>query len=575
MTELITATLLLVQQLKKAAQEDSLDAQTYTDFKDVNKEVADILIQKLGEITNLDALIVALVNIIEKDIKSTFIQTLIKPDIDIILLSLGKTTELTNALLPKGTEDEIDDHQEINEKINKVLEAEELLKAVSEALNNIKNCSKRGFTDTSIANFKNTYKKHGDVITKNLINTQHATEWLIAISNYASTEPTLTEKARQAFNEVSKKTELPEEIVDQWIVEFKDVADEDTLPPLEILNKSEIVRKNELANIIPTNDSIFISTMAQMAHSMQISQPLRIDSLKNSTQNVRTWFEDFERHTIQWNKNDKGFKVPTYFDDVAVRKWRLMVEKDKYNYEAIKKYMISKLQSRDDDTVYCTRAQFYTIKQEINETVEDFQYRLCQCKQDWPQHEHITFENDKSRVFLKGLQAEIRLQMATVSTTHFNELIKIAKQVEQSIKQRQELNTLEASIAAPITTEIKRDTNQIKCYLCHKDGHIARNCNLKQQRNKTPKMDCFICGKNTHYPVNCDSELRQLLNKTQTESTKPINSFNVTNRTKSKYCSSCKQTTHNTEECRYRSMTCNKCKKIGHHEKYCRTNLNE
>ena len=76
-----------------------------------------------------------------------------------------------------------------------------------------------------------------------------------------------------------------------------------------------------------------ISTSLELfANSTRIKSRLRLDCLKNNTQDIQAWFE---RQTSLWSEENKGHEVSAWLKDSSLRYWELMKETDKYDYGKI------------------------------------------------------------------------------------------------------------------------------------------------------------------------------------------------------------------------------------------------
>ena len=220
--------------------------------------------------------------------------------------------------------------------------------------------------------------------------------------------------------------------------------------------------------------------------------------MKNSNQNIRDWFENFDRHTRHWDDQSKLNEVVTWFDDNVLRTYELLKDNEKSSYGTLKKYMMNKL--KPSDSSFRAKANFYSIKQEINEIVDEYAHRIYSQKKDWPIHEHGTFDRDVCKVFINGLVPEISKQMVTFELDDFNEPVRIAKRLEKIIRNEKEL-TIEATvITAPI---IQSDKQFFKCFKCNGSGHKANDCKKNFNDLGENKAKCMFCGRNNHVTIDC------------------------------------------------------------------------
>ena len=135
----------------------------------------------------------------------------------------------------------------------------------------------------------------------------------------------------------------------------------------------------------PDTSNILLKNMIKgfemLSESNRSNKKLRIEALKNDTQDIQEWFDKFERQTNQWMDEDRGSEVPAFFEDAALRYWKIIPEKQKNDYYEVKHYLLKKF--RTEDHVFISMKKIYAMQQEHNEFVEDFVYKLCRRKKDW------------------------------------------------------------------------------------------------------------------------------------------------------------------------------------------------
>ena len=56
------------------------------------------------------------------------------------------------------------------------------------------------------------------------------------------------------------------------------------------------------------------------------------------------------------------------------------------------------------------------MKQEYNESVEEFVYRLSKCKNEWPDSEHANFERYLLQIFKNGVKPDIASYLTVINT---------------------------------------------------------------------------------------------------------------------------------------------------------------
>jgi hypothetical protein len=181
------------------------------------------------------------------------------------------------------------------------------------------------------------------------------------------------------------------------------------------------------------------------------------------------------------------------------------------------------------------------MKQEINEKVEEFIYRLCKCKREWSSTDHTRFDRDLPHIFKNGLKPDIAAHLSSYIFKDIDDLIKKAKEVERILLKKEETKTIE-NAEISVESVISNKLREIKCFKCSKTGHIAKDCLDKAEK---PKKYCMFCGKNNHLAIDCivmKKQIEGFKRKTHENTTEP--------RFSRKYCSICKMNNHNTQDCR-------------------------
>ena len=277
------------------------------------------------------------------------------------------------------------------------------------------------------------------------------------------------------------------------------------------------------------------SIFEKMGNAFLSNKPLRLDTLKNPTQNVREWFNKFEIQTVQYDTTQKGFEVIKWIEDTAFHYWQMMPPHQRYNYIYIKEHLIKKFTSPDQ--YFHSKASFYSMKQETHETVDEYAYRLYSCRQDWPTSDLNTFDTDLLKVFKHNVNPEIAKQLVTAHFNSFDSLTQKARSIEKLIKVSTESTTIESPIFTSNTNTPSKTNN---CFKCQDTGHIAKDCPTKTAPAKpgVNKLFCVICGKTNHLAIKCFQWKRSIKRTDYPH-----------NNTK-QYCTHCKRNNHDTANCR-------------------------
>ena len=205
------------------------------------------------------------------------------------------------------------------------------------------------------------------------------------------------------------------------------------------------------------------------------------------------------------------------------------------NCQHIQSYIIKKFSPSDHH--FNAKSSFYSMKQELHESIDDFSHRLHSCKDDWPPSEHSTFEADLIKVFKHGVLTEIRKHLVTLKSPDFDSITQYARTIEKLLKSSE----ADTSVESPIfTSNTKTPSKTINCFKCQDTGHIAKDCPTKTAPAKpgVNKLFCVICGKTNHLAIKCFQWKRSIKRTDYPH-----------NNTK-QYCTHCKRNNHDTANCR-------------------------
>lgn len=480
-----------------------------------------------------------------------------------------QTRQQTNLELNEGTEEEyhdIDDEQRS-------------LGVLRLALKNIQICVKRitGFTDKSVQNFKNKLNKNEIESLKNFgIDTSDHKEWMKQVSRASEncTNHEIQELALSVFDLVCNVMEdIPQEL-EVWRTNEEEVENinENTSSKLTPTNNTQQVSsQNSTTNPTSSNTDTEINKTVDLSLKNndltilinQISKnykQLRLETLRDSSQDVITWFETFEFQTPKWSDEERAETVRTWFEDYAMEKYRQM-KSNKLSYQAIKKYMINCLREHKDKDLLLT---FYGAKQEHGESVEKFSFRLVRYLNEADGIEKTVMKSKLWSVFSEGVNTDIKQILVSNTSKDFDQLVKLAKQIEKCQKEKlveNQINSVSESVNSlnirkePVQTKqsIPKDTN-LQCSLCDKNNHSTENCFSLQKAKSLLKNNSS--GSNQRKFSNTRFRTTTL--------TRPIDK-----------CSFCQKQGHLFKDCRARTGKCFKCGSTEHRAIDCRRqNLN-
>ncbi|CAF1041152.1 unnamed protein product, partial [Brachionus calyciflorus] len=144
-----------------------------------------------------------------------------------------------------------------------------------------------------------------------------------------------------------------------------------------------------------------------------------IDSGEQLDENKFTlWFKRFELQTPRWTDETRAMQVVTLFGDDALQ----------------------------NKTVQATLYEFYGAKQRPDETVEKFSNRLIKYTNEVNEQDKVIMEKRLINVFVRGQVPSLKKILTTNSSNDFDELVRVAKRIEQSEREEQKVTSLEANI---------------------------------------------------------------------------------------------------------------------------------
>ncbi|CAF1060887.1 unnamed protein product [Brachionus calyciflorus] len=69
---------------------------------------------------------------------------------------------------------------------------------------------------------------------------------------------------------------------------------------------------------------------------MIVNKPIRIETLRSSSQDVAEWIEKFEPQTVKWDNEDSASQGVSFFEEKAFEKSKIMTD-EKSGYELLEK----------------------------------------------------------------------------------------------------------------------------------------------------------------------------------------------------------------------------------------------
>jgi hypothetical protein len=437
---------------------------------------------------------------------------------------------------------------------------DEIKKAIiSRAIDNIRNCvNKKTFDENSIENFKTAqYKKPTEksLVEELFKDITTVEDWFKSIRENVETyaDPNLTDLFFKMLVEIGVKDfTLPDETITYLnkkhllkkfytdVYEAAQIIEAKKQASLKKEQKPERAKdnRNRLSNTDSSSSSDSenegenkIKTKARNHKFRKV----KMETLKNSKQNVLEWFRSFERQTARWSNDDKAEELISWLSDSAAQLWETMCERDKYNYTKIKALLTETLGPLEE--IEIMQAKLRLAEQSHGETIEEYYSRILTFYKYWDNSEE--FKKEAKAAFLRGAIPDIKIAIASLSKLEFQEILKIAKEREKDLAK--DSGQLE------ITAPIGQASNNYYKKSWQKDSKNKFN-NLNESQDKKPKVSfkftptCYYCGKE-HFTTECEIRKHDF---ERIQSKKPQNT--------KKFCTKCKyNNTHTTETCYFLS----------------------
>ena len=74
------------------------------------------------------------------------------------------------------------------------------------------------------------------------------------------------------------------------------------------------------------------------------------------------------------------------------------------------------------------------MKQDLNENIDEYLYKIMKCKREWPASDHARFERDFPQIFRSDLKTEIGTHIIIFKHTNFDELFRKPKELKISLR---------------------------------------------------------------------------------------------------------------------------------------------
>ena len=239
-----------------------------------------------------------------------------------------------------------------------------------------------------------------------------------------------------------------------------------------------------------------------------------------SSGNASEWFQRFEIccKANAWNDATKALKLPTLLEGEALATWLELGDEKQATYTEAKKGMLEKMTPAE----FVSISEFHNRRLRPGEALSVFVHELKQLlTRAMPKVEGEARDQLLLHQFLSGLPEAVSKQLRAsgqvkdlqAATEHAKLLMTVDEQysVAAVVRKSTEVDELQDQMAllqeqvAALTTSTKstgataRETS-IRCYQCHKRGHMKRDCPSRQ-------IKCWKCGRFGHIERYCHQPL--------------------------------------------------------------------
>ena len=121
------------------------------------------------------------------------------------------------------------------------------------------------------------------------------------------------------------------------------------------------------------------------------------------------------------------------------------------------------------------------MRQESNESIDNFLHRILKCKKEWKHTEHTRFDRDLPSIFKMGLKLEIAPIISSFKFTTFDELLMKAKDIESILKRKEESYSLN-EVSMKSYPKQTFDKTKVKCFKWQNTGHFALSARTKSKQ---------------------------------------------------------------------------------------------
>ena len=269
-------------------------------------------------------------------------------------------------------------------------------------------------------------------------------------------------------------------------------------------------------------DPDFDTSSVEKGTQRQRARTPKLPSFNENRDDLDAYLKRYERYATsqQWRQEDWAINLSALLSGKALEVYNRLSTDEADDYKVLKSALLKRFQLTADGF----RLKLRTARPETGESGHQFAARLANYLARWidlaeaeTTYDGLTdlllreqFAAGCSRelaLFLKERQPKNIDTMATIAEQYLearggmfgNPFISRNPPNQKSFSQPRKDGV--SNIASPTTSQ-RPNRSLVTCYICHKQGHVAKDCRLATLGSSTPRR-CYICQKVGHLAKNC------------------------------------------------------------------------
>lgn len=278
------------------------------------------------------------------------------------------------------------------------------------------------------------------------------------------------------------------------------------VPEMEAFGMSDY-----LLSLVPTDP--LVTDMSKLSIG---AKKVIIEKFTGTEEDPEEWFDLYQMlaKAEGWNNELMAIKIPSNLAETPALVYQTMTVADKKDFDKIKEEMIKKF-----GTNHSHESNFFAFKQKDTDSVVEYSLKLE--KLGLRAFGSSTGTRTKIiEAFKKGVVHRIKKGLIqTSATASFEELVSIAKKIEEVYKENKEEEKTILSIQPQADISSQRDSRSPdknryedrrrsnsrgydRCHKCGEIGHKAPDCRADPYADKRP-LKCYRCDKPGHIARDC------------------------------------------------------------------------